>query len=51
MENKDYRILETPLYPAVEINIENTLDKRLEERFDGFESSNDIGDLSWKNPT
>ncbi|KAF7881987.1 uncharacterized protein EAF02_006675 [Botrytis sinoallii] len=50
MESNDYRILETPLYPAVEADIEHSLDE-LKEGFSlntcDFESSNGIENLSW----
>lgn len=54
MENKDYSILETPLYPALGVDIEETFDEGLKESFHvseyEFESSHENGDLSWKRP-
>ncbi|KAJ8065808.1 hypothetical protein OCU04_006471, partial [Sclerotinia nivalis] len=52
MESKDHRILEIPLYPAVDVNIENTMDENPKEcsnlRIYVFESGNGIGDFGWK---
>ncbi|TEY66034.1 hypothetical protein BOTCAL_0134g00050 [Botryotinia calthae] len=53
MESNDYGILGTHLYPAVETDLENTLDE-LKEGFSlntcAFESSNDIENLSLGKP-
>lgn len=53
MESNNYRILGTHLYPAVENDIESTLDE-LKEEFSlntcDFESSDDIENLSWGKP-
>ncbi|APA10752.1 predicted protein [Sclerotinia sclerotiorum 1980 UF-70] len=52
MEIKDHRILETPLCPAVDVNIENIMNESPKEcsnlKIYALKSSNGIGDFSWK---